>query len=152
VAVFALMDQWIVAAGRTDPWLELGLELMDSWQAGDPGAGQQHLADLLAALKKQRPEVPAAPDPVALALWFHHAGTGRVAGRAGLETSAATAYQALCRLGEPALAEEVARLVRVLGAGQPDPDDLPGSLVCSVHRAATSPSHLAAVPPVSEDQ
>jgi hypothetical protein len=137
VAVFALMDQWIVAAGRTDPWLELGLELTDSWQAGDPGAGQQHLADLLVALKTQRPEAPAAPDPVALALWFHHTGT---------------AYEALCRLGEPTLATEVARLVRVLGARQPDPGDPAGLLLCSVHRAATSASYLASVPPVIEDQ
>jgi predicted metal-dependent HD superfamily phosphohydrolase len=152
VAVFALMDQWIVAAGRTDPWLELGLEVMDSWQAGDPGAGQQHLADLLAALKTQRPEAPAAPDPVALALWLHHAGTGRVGGRAGLETSAGTAYETLCRLGEPTLATEVARLVRVLGASQPHPGDAAGSLLCSVHRAAMSTSHLASVPPVIEDQ
>jgi predicted metal-dependent HD superfamily phosphohydrolase len=152
LTVFALMDEWIASAGRTDPWLALGLELMDSWQTGDAATGQAHLADLLGELKALRRTAPQPPDPVALAVWFHHAGSDGKAGPAGLETSAATAYQALSGLGEPELAGEVARLVRLLGRHELDPGDLPGRLLCSVHRAAMSPSHLAPVPRLVEDQ
>jgi predicted metal-dependent HD superfamily phosphohydrolase len=153
VAVFALIDEWIASAGRTDPWLALGLELMDSWQTGgDAATGQAHLADLLGELKALRRTVPPPPDPVALAVWFHHAGSNGKGGLAGLETGAATAYQALSGIGEPELAAEVARLVRLLGRREVDPGDLPGRLLCSVHRAAMSPSHLAPVPGLAEDQ
>lgn len=145
MAVFALMDEWMAAAGRTDPWLALGLELMDSWQTGDSATGQQHLADLLGALKALRPAAPDAPDPVALAIWFHHAGPDRGAGPAGLQSSAAAAYEALNSLGQPDLAREVARLVRLLGGRRPDPADAAGTLMSSVHRAAMSASHLASV-------
>jgi predicted metal-dependent HD superfamily phosphohydrolase len=141
VTVFALMDAWIAAAGRTDPWLSLGLDLMDGWQA-DPVAGQKHLAAVLSSLGSLRPAGAVAPDPVALAVWFHHS-RGDGVGRTDLDASAAAAYEALSGLTEPALAHEVARLVRVLGAGHPEPGDLAGKLLHAAHRAAMGPSHLA---------
>jgi hypothetical protein len=149
VTVFALMDAWIAAAGRTDPWLSVGLDLMDGWQA-DPVAGQEHLAAVLSSLGSLRRAGPVAPDPVALAVWFHHARPARPArdGRPDLDASAAAAYEALSGLTDPALAGEVARLVRVLGAPHPEPGDGAGTLLCAAHRAAMGPSHLAPVPPV----
>jgi predicted metal-dependent HD superfamily phosphohydrolase len=156
VTVFPLMDEWIAATGRSDAWLDLGLELMDGWQGAEQRpSGQAHLAAVLAALRTLRPVPPSPPDPVALAVWFHHGLGEHGSGSGGLESGAVAAYEALCELGEPAVAAEVARLVRLLGHARLDPSDVDGALFCAAHRAAAASrpaSHLAPVPPVDEDQ
>ncbi len=151
MTVFAPMDSWIAAADRSDDWLSLGLDLLDGWQAG---AGQAHLVAVLDALRTVRPLAPESPDPLVLAVWFHHAAVprGPLSRPALLELSATLGYERIAALGEPALAGEVARLVRQIGVRHTDPQDLPGGLVHAAHRAAVSPTHLAAVPPVPRDQ
>ncbi len=139
MSVFALMDEWIAAAGETDQWLSAGLGLLDSWQSDASRGGQRHLAGVLSALHRLRPARPGAPDPVALAAWFHHAG-------------AAATYDLLGDLAEQRVVDEVARLVRVLGDGRGDRADADGALLCAAHRAATPASHLAAVPRPASDQ
>ena len=139
MAVFALLDEWIAATGRTDPWLELGLELTDSWQAAPPREGQQHLASLLSVLTELRTEPAAHPDPLVLALWFHHTAPARVG-------------DALAEVGGPELAHEVTRLVRGMEARVADVEDASGLLLCRVHRTVPRVVHLAAVPRPTGDQ
>jgi predicted metal-dependent HD superfamily phosphohydrolase len=149
LTVFSPMDSWIAATGRSDEWLSLGLDLLDRWQAPDAqGADQAHLVAVLAALRVVRPVVAEAPDPLVLAVWFHHAAGPQ----ASLELSAAFAYERIATLGEPELAGEVARLIRQLGLPHPGPDDTAGGLLHTAHRAAMSPAHLAALPPPVGDQ
>jgi hypothetical protein len=139
VTVFAPMDEWIAAGGRTDAWLQLGLDLLESWQDLEDAVGQAHLQAVLGALGALRPTRPPAPDPVALAVWFHH-------------PQRENAVVALTALAGPDVAVEVDRLVRVLGRHHPDRADLPGTLLCAAHRAAVSGVHLAAVPVETQDQ
>jgi hypothetical protein len=136
VTVFALMDEWIAATGRTDEWLQLGLDVLEQWQGLD---AQQHVAAVLTALAEARPTRPPAPDRVALAVWFHHAGP-------------AAAYAALAPVGGPLLGQEVARLVRVLAGPAPHADDRLGALLLAAHRSAKAATPLAAVRPVTRDQ
>ena len=113
MTVFALMDEWLACTGGDDDaWLSLGLDVLDGWQAATRGAaadpattGQQHLASMLGALRAGRP-VAAAPDPVALALWFDTC--------ARLDP---LLLDRLAVLAGPALAVRVGRLVRGLAAG-----------------------------------
>lgn len=147
MTAFSPMDSWIAAAGRTDASLSVGLDLLDRWQGEGQdendeqgtGAGQAHLVAVLAALRALRPTSPGVPDPLVLAVWFHHAG-------------AAAALDTLQPLGDAELAGEVERLVRQLGLRHPDHDDTNGCLLHAAHRAAVSATHLAAVPPVPGDQ
>ncbi|BEP15547.1 hypothetical protein acdb102_38580 [Acidothermaceae bacterium B102] len=147
MTVFSPMDSWIAAAGRSDASLSVGLDLLDRWQGEGrddsdehgTGVGQAHLVAVLAALHALRPVTPEAPDPLVLAVWFHHAGA----------TAASVALQAL---GDGDLAVEVERLVRQLGLRHADHDDANGCLLHAAHRAAVSATHLAAVPPVPGDQ
>jgi hypothetical protein len=130
MSVFTLMDEWIAGTGRTDdPWLALGLDVLDTWQLGavdglDGLGGQQHLVTMLARLRLLRP-VSAAPDPVALAAWFHHCGR--------LEP------QLSARLGDlagPALGLRVQWLVRTLAATAQHAGDRDAGLLLAVHRAS----------------
>jgi hypothetical protein len=154
VTIFAPMDSWVAAAGRSDEWLAVGLGLLDGWQQqiarpGAAEAGQAHLCAVLAALDRLRPDVRATPDPLVLAVWFHHAGGS------DLERGAAVAWDALCGLGEPHLADQVARLVRRFAPPQPAGADLSGGLLAAAHRFATAPLSMlrpAPVPPVTGDQ
>ena len=147
MTVFALMDEWLACTGGDDDaWLSLGLDVLDGWQAatgaGEDRAttGQQHLAATLSALRVCRP-VAAAPDPVALALWF--------------DTCARLDPMLLDRLAVlagPALAVRVDRLVHGLSAGGARPDDPAAALVHTAHRSALSSVRLAPVRACPSDQ
>ena len=156
VNVFSPLDSWIAATGRTDEWLELGLDLLGRWQTGAAaGADQAHLVAVLAALRVVRQVTPEPPDAVVLAGWFHHVAATRptsASDTVALGLSATMAYERIAALGEPELAAEVARLIRQLGLPRPDPGDAAGGLLHAAHLAALSPGHLAAVPPVTGDQ
>ena len=153
MTIFAPMDSWVAAGGRSDEWLAVGVDLLDGWQQqvvrpGTVEAGQAHLCAVLAALDRLRPDLRTSPDPLVLAVWFHHSG-------ADPEGGAAVAWDTLCGLGEPDLAGQVARLVRRLAPHQPVGVDPAGLLLAAAHRSATSPLSLlrmAPVPPVTGDQ
>lgn len=147
MTLFALMDEWLACTGDADDaWLALGLDLLDAWQtAGRTGVGptpggQPHLAATLDALHRLRP-VATAPDPVALALWFHHC--------ADLDGSL---VDRLAGLAGPALAIRVQRLVQGLAEGRPRPDDPAAVLLHAAHRSAQPPGHLARVQASRADQ
>ena len=147
MTLFALMDEWIASTGEADDaWLALGLDVLDGWQSAGRGvtgaatAGQPHLAATLDALHRARP-VAVAPDPVALALWFHHCG--------GLDPSL---LDRLAGLAGPALAVRVQRLVQGLAEGAPRPDDPAAVAVHAAHRAARGGGHVAPVRASRSDQ
>lgn len=147
MTLFALMDEWLACTGDADDaWLALGLDVLDGWQAAGRSAGgavttgQPHLAATLDALHRSRP-VAATPDPVALALWFHHC--------AGLDPAL---LDRLAGLIGPALAIRVQRLVHGLAEGDPRPDDPAAALVHAAHRSAHASAHLAPVRAARSDQ
>jgi hypothetical protein len=145
VTVFALMDEWIAGVGDSgDAWLGLGLRVLDGWQGSarpdDATTGQQHLASTLLWVRAQR-SVALVPDPVALALWFHHCGR--------LDPSL---LDRLAEVGGPALGLRVRRLVEQL-AGAEDPSGDPAAcLVHAAHRASLSVTHLTPVRARPADQ
>lgn len=146
MTVFALMDEWLACTGSSDDaWLSLGLDVLDGWQAGrqdpgDPLGGQQHLAATVIALRAYRP-LTSPPDPVSLAVWFHHCG--------GLDPAL---LDRLAQLGGPALGIRVGRLVRGLLTGDTPSADPAAALLHAVHRSALSPSHLTPVRAAPPDQ
>ncbi|MDX6210333.1 MAG: hypothetical protein QOE24_2724 [Frankiales bacterium] len=145
MTVFALMDEWIACTGRTDDaWLGLGLDLLEAWQtgaeAGHPMHCQGHLAAVLAELRTLR-AVAVAPDPVALAAWFHHCGR--------LHSSL---LDRLAEVGGPALGVRVGWLVRGLEATGSRSEDPAAVLLLTAHRRAQVGSRLAPVRAASPDQ
>lgn len=120
--------------------------LLAAWSS--PGRGyhdRTHLTEVLTHLDLLLADVPAgAVDTVALRLaaWFHDAVyEGH---RDDEERSALWAADALS--GDPALAAEVARLVRLTEHHHAEPDDLAGSLLCDADLAilAAGPERYAA--------
>ncbi len=91
-------------------------------------------------------ELGCDDDAVLLAAWFHDAiYDGAVDGGPGdEERSAQWAEQELA--GDPALAAEVGRLVRLTAAHRPEPDDPAGQLLCDADLAilAAGPGRYAA--------
>jgi len=92
----------------------------------------EHVSEVLAEVARLLPDEPGAdPEAVALAAWFHdavydvHSGPG-----ASEEASAVLASSEVRRVGgADALADEVARLVRLTAGHAVDPDDRSGAVL-----------------------
>lgn len=121
----------------------LGTDVRDALLAayGDPARGYHdltHLGEVLSRLE----ELGCSDDAVLLAAWFHDAvydGAGD-----DEERSARWAERELA--DDPALAAEVARLVRLTADHRPERDDLAGALLCDADLAilAAAPERYAA--------
>ena len=103
----------------------------------------RHLAEVLDRVEEllARPETAGVePDAVVLAAWFHDAVyDGRPDDE---ERSAVLAESALAAAGVPAsLVAEVARLVRLTHDHRPEPDDLPGHVLCDADLAILAAGH-----------
>ncbi|HSE08371.1 MAG TPA: hypothetical protein VLB29_06875 [Nocardioidaceae bacterium] len=112
--------------------------LLDRYAAPDRGYHDtRHLREVLDRVEEllARPETATVDrDAVVLAAWFHDAVYDGAADDE--ERSAALAESTLAACGVPAgLVDEVARLVRLTRDHRPEPDDLPGQVLCDADLA-----------------
>lgn len=122
-----LLDRWNTVMPGQDA---LFLDLYERWGEEHRNYhGRTHLLAILEALDLlSEPENP--PRTVVLAAWFHDAVYRGIAGQ-DEEESARLAQERLPQAGiSDADAAEVARLVLLTAAHQPEPDDHDGALLC----------------------
>lgn len=125
---------------------ELGSELVAAYEHPDRRYHDtRHLADVLERIHELAAHLPDLDAlAVVLAAWFHDAVYD---GRPDAEKrSAAWAAEALDTLVEPAVRDEVVRLVLLTERHRPAPDDLNGGALCDADLAvlASTPERYAA--------
>lgn len=92
----------------------------------------EHVREVLAEVRRLHPFEPEAdPEAVQLAAWYHDAIYDVRAGGGASEDASArlAAFDVRATGGSPALADEVARLIRLTAAHVVDPSDRSGALL-----------------------